>query len=196
MAWISENSITIKLQTLSFKENGCGVVDVEVTADEAKDMMELLNNRFGEKVQHPVYPHYVRGTVNGFEEVNQGADKQWLEERYGVDNWEDGWRTAYNDKSVPKSHWQTLVDALKSIATSSCCGDCEEAKRVAEVALYEAEVVHSIPVRGTSKVANDWESHYSKLYMAVSQEFHGGLSVMSPYDWDRLRKNFPEPTKV
>lgn len=109
---------------------------------------------------------------------------------------EDGWRTAYNDKSVPKSHWQTLVDALKSIATSSCCGDCEEAKRVAEVALYEAEVVHSIPVRGTSKVANDWESHYSKLYMAVSQEFHGGLSVMSPYDWDRLRKNFPEPTKV
>lgn len=89
MAWISENSITIKLQTLSFKENGCGVVDVEVTADEARDLMELLNNRFGEKVQHPVYPHHVRGTVNGFERVNQGADKQWLEERYGVDNWED-----------------------------------------------------------------------------------------------------------
>jgi len=97
---------------------------------------------------------------------------------------------------VVKSEWETLVDALKSIANSSCCGDCQEAKRVAEVALYEAGVVQSIPVRGTSKVANDWESHYSKLYMAVAQEFHGGLSVMSPYDWDRIRKNFPEPTKV
>ena len=89
MAWISENSITIKLQTISFKENGCGVVDVEVTADEAKDLFKLLNKRYGGEKVALTYPPNVRGSVNGFERVNQGADKQWLEERYGVDNWED-----------------------------------------------------------------------------------------------------------
>ena len=50
---------------------------------------------------------------------------------------------------VLKSEWEELVDALKSIASSSCCDDCQEAKRIAEVALYQAGVVSSIPVRGT-----------------------------------------------
>lgn len=85
MAWISENSITIKLQTLSFKENGCGVVDVEITADEAKDLMRLLNKRFG-GTSHLVYPTNVRG-VNP--ERDNGYYTAWLEEQYGVDNWED-----------------------------------------------------------------------------------------------------------
>ena len=81
MAWISENSITIKLQTLSFKENGCGVVDVEITPDEAKDLMKLLNKRYG-GTSHIVYPPNVRS--------NEGClDKNWLQERYGGDNWED-----------------------------------------------------------------------------------------------------------
>ena len=81
MAWISENNITIKLQTLSFKENGCGVVDVEVTADEAKDLMRLLNKRFG-GTNHIVYPDNVRNTEGCL-------DKNWLKERYSGDNWED-----------------------------------------------------------------------------------------------------------
>ena len=79
MAWISENSITIKLQTLSFKENGCGVVDVEITPDEAKDLMKLLNKRYGGEKVDLTYPPNVRGCL----------DKNWLEERYGADNWED-----------------------------------------------------------------------------------------------------------
>ena len=99
------------------------------------------------------------------------------------------------DNPVPKSHWQTLVDALKSIATSSCCGDCEEAKRVAEVALYEVGLVDDIPVRGTT--APDWESYYSNLYMAVAQQFQGSYGLkMSAADWDSVRRNFPVPTKV
>lgn len=51
-----------------------------------------------------------------------------------------------DDKPVLKSEWEELVDALKSIASSSCCDDCQEAKRIAEVALYQAGVVQSIPV--------------------------------------------------
>lgn len=46
MAQISESNIVIKLETLSFKENGCGVVDVEVTADEARALFALLKKRF------------------------------------------------------------------------------------------------------------------------------------------------------
>jgi hypothetical protein len=54
-----------------------------------------------------------------------------------------------------KYDYETLVDSLKSIANNSCCGSCEEAKRVAEVALYKAGVVSSIPVRtiGTAGVS-------------------------------------------
>ena len=82
MAWISENSITIKLQTISFKENGCGVVDVEITADEAKDLFKLLNKRYGGEKVALTYPPNVRNTEGCL-------DKNWLAERYGVDNWED-----------------------------------------------------------------------------------------------------------
>lgn len=89
MAKISQTSITLELETLSCDDMGDGIVMLDITVEEAKDLMNLLKERFGEKLQHPVYPHHVRGTVNGFEKVNQGADKQWLEERYGVDNWED-----------------------------------------------------------------------------------------------------------
>lgn len=56
------------------------------------------------------------------------------------------------DKAVPKTEWEELVNALKSIANSSCCDDCQEAKRIAEVALYQAGVVSSIPVRGKVNV--------------------------------------------
>lgn len=96
---------------------------------------------------------------------------------------------------ILKSEWETLVDALKSIATSSCCGDCQEAKRVAEVALYKVGLVDDIPVRGT--LARDWELYYSNLYMAVAQQFQGSYGLkMSAADWDSLRRNFPNPTKV
>ena len=108
---------------------------------------------------------------------------------------EDGWRTVYNDKPVLKSEWETLVDALKSIANSSCCGDCQEAKRVAEAALYKVREARSIPDRGTT--APDWEAYYSNLYMAVAQRFQQSYGLkMSAADWDSLRRNFPRPTKV
>lgn len=85
---------------------------------------------------------------------------------------------------------QKLMDEYKVVRT-------ETTNAYAEVALYEAEVVQSIPVRGTSKVANDWESHYSNLYMAVAQHFQGSYGLkMSAADWDSIRRNFPEPTKV
>lgn len=96
---------------------------------------------------------------------------------------------------VLKSEWETLVDALKSIANSSCCDDCQEAKRIAEVALYKVGLVDDIPVRGTA--ARDWELYYSNLYMAVAQQFQGSCGLkMSAADWDSLRRNFPRPTKV
>ena len=96
---------------------------------------------------------------------------------------------------ILKSEWEELVDALKSIANSSCCNDCQEAKRIAEVALYQAGVVDDIPVRVTS--APDWELYYSKLYMAVAQRFQGSYGLkMSAADWDSVRRNFPVPTKV
>ena len=99
------------------------------------------------------------------------------------------------DNAVTKSEWVELVDALKSIANSSCCDDCQEAKRIAEVALYKVGLVDDIPVRGTA--ARDWELYYSNLYMAVAQQFQGSYGLkMSAADWDSLRRNFPRPTKV
>jgi len=46
MAQISESSITIKLNTLAVDEIGSGVVDVEVTIEEARELYTLLKERF------------------------------------------------------------------------------------------------------------------------------------------------------
>lgn len=89
MAKISQTSITLELETLACDDMGDGIVLIDVTVEEAQELMNLLKERFGEKLQYPVYPHHVRGTVNGFDEVNRDLDRKWLEERYGVDNWED-----------------------------------------------------------------------------------------------------------
>lgn len=89
MAKISQTSITLELETLTCDDMGDGIVMIDVTVEEAQELMNLLKERFDEKPQHPVYPHHVRGSVNGFDNVNHDLDRKWLEERYGIDNWED-----------------------------------------------------------------------------------------------------------
>lgn len=59
MAQISESSIVIKLNTLALVEHGGGVVDVEVTSDEARALFALLKKRF--EIYTPLqYPEGVR----------------------------------------------------------------------------------------------------------------------------------------
>lgn len=137
-----------------------------------------------------------------------------------------GEQAVYKGNPVPKSHWQTLVDALKSIATSSCCGDCEEAKRVAEVALYEAEVVSSIPVRGTyddirqcpetlktqiktedgwkelygEPNTYDWKQEYSHMYWTLKDLLKRSKCATDiakvVNELEKIHATFPNPTKV
>ena len=127
---------------------------------------------------------------------------------------------------VPKSEWETLVDALKSIANSSCCGDCQEAKRVAEVALYKVGEVQSIPVRGTyddirqcpetlktqiktedgwkelygEPNTYDWKQEYSHMYWTLKdllKRSKGATDIAKVVnELEKIHATFPNPTKV
>ena len=46
MAKISQTSITLELETLSCDEVGNGIVMLDITVEEARELMNLLNERF------------------------------------------------------------------------------------------------------------------------------------------------------
>lgn len=60
MAKISQTSITLELETLSCDEVGNGIVMLDITVEEARDLMNLLKERF-ETNTLLEYPSDVRG---------------------------------------------------------------------------------------------------------------------------------------
>ena len=158
-------------------------------------------------------------------EINQSIVEEVLNE---IHEWFDIDWGSKPDKGEPviKSEWEELVDALKSIANSSCCNDCQEAKRIAEVALYQAGVVSSIPVRGTyddirqcpetlktqiktedgwkelygEPNTYDWKQEYSHMYWTLKdllKRSKGATDIAKVVnELEKIHATFPNPTKV
>ena len=61
MAKITQTSITLELETLSCDDMGDGIVILDITVEEARDLMNLLKERFSENTAELHYPEGVRG---------------------------------------------------------------------------------------------------------------------------------------
>lgn len=118
MAKISQTSITLELETLSCDEVGNGIVMLDITVEEAMELMTLLKERFSDNkidlMPHPSsttleYPPGVRSTrtmINKANDDGSQSDNMWDKDdecEYVLDthvsampNWELEYSNLYN----------------------------------------------------------------------------------------------------
>ena len=83
-------------------------------------------------------------------------------------------------QSYSKKYVEKLLAALESIAASTCCGDCQEAKKVAQVALSPVQTRQDCADPVAVGNLSGWRSAYEKWCKYMKKNYPATL-LTYPY---------------